>query len=785
MASDNDKLLATSRRRPSRNRQPVATDKQSSAPADPSTVARALQSIKASPVFNKFKTGTSKTNRLDNVSPTPSTAPLVQDRVSPEVSIQNSPTPTVASVARSDYEESEAGDGDKTILGPRFRQHQLERTDQYVLENAKGDLLRMPTSIHVPLISIRKDLTPTVLLQKWLQLDGINFRDQFSGFNELTSNSVARIRGKLSKDGRVVFAALLAHALYHATIENEALHDRHRELTEQAAAAHDRHLELTEQAAMAHEKATTAESATAQAQADLASTLARQGRLQDQLHNAATDSDQAMIALQNKIETEIVAPLQQQNSDLKARATRLISDRDAEVAEHNKTKDTYNRLRTEALQMRAWYDRMKPRLDAIDTKDLLDGYDNSGRKPDNPFHQPAKEPSILPRGRKHPDSLLDEFMHSPAQSPSKASTKQWESYTPPDSEQSVTLSPFLADIRRAFANLHVYNGSINREAPKPKRFSSTREEFQPWAQDCLLYLRANGKNYQYPESQANFIMQQTRSPARELVSDPFGIDATYSDPFDLVFRIWQVYGETDPFGAAEDRYSSFQYPRFPTMEVPDAVAAFASFQTQMQRFATQLRWDPQTHYYRIQSKLPAYIVRGTAVFQVTHTTSGIATFYQNLAAFVRNYMHSAQNAPADLPRRNINIRRNPTTTDTMFTATGQSTQAWRTPRFKPNNQPAPNATSEPAVEPTRNRCFNCGGHGHVYLDCPSPKKEGNAKDKPKPAPQAAPTAATAQNRHLYIPEPTTDQGYESTDELDSEYEDYNNYAESDHSESEN
>jgi hypothetical protein len=47
-------------------------------------------------------------------------------------------------------------------------------------------------------------------------------------------------------------------------------------------------------------------------------------------------------------------------------------------------------------------------------------------------------------------------------------------------------------------------------------------------------------------------MQQTRAPARELISDPFGINATYTDPFDLIFRIWQVYGETDPFGAAED-----------------------------------------------------------------------------------------------------------------------------------------------------------------------------------------------------------------------------------------
>jgi hypothetical protein len=200
----------------------------------------------------------------------------------------------------------------------------------------------------------------------------------------------------------------------------------------------------------------------------------------------------------------------------------------------------------------------------------------------------------------------------------------------------------------------------------------------------------------------------------------------------------------------------------------------------MQRFATQLRWDPQTHYYRIQSKLPSYIVRGTAMSQVTHTTAGIATYYQNLAVFVRNYMHSSQNATADLPRRNMNPRRNATTTDTMFTTSEQSTTALRTPRPRPGTQSTPNAASAPAPEPTRNRCFNCGGQGHFSKDCPSPKSEAEPKDKPKSTPKAAPAAATAKNRHLYT---TTDDDCESTHEPDSEYENFDDHSESDYSES--
>lgn len=278
-------------------------------------------------------------------------------------------------------------------------------------------------------------------------------------------------------------------------------------------------------------------------------------------------------------------------------------------------------------------------------------------------------------------------------------------------------------------------------------------------------------------------MQQTRSPARELVSNPFSINSVFSEPFDLIFRIWQVYREADPFGAAEDQYAHFSYPRFPTAECPDAVAAFASFQTQMQRFATQLHWTPQTHHYRIQAKLPPYISRGTAVYQVTHNTAGIAGYYQSLAAFVRNYMNSTN---ANLPRRNLNPRQNAPTAETMFNHSGQSSVALRTPQFKPSAQPAPQATGTPATDPVRNRCFNCGGQGHFAKDCPSPKAELEAKDKTKPNPKATPATAPAKNRHLYIPpDETNDPDYDLLSDHDSEYEQFEHQSISDESDSGN
>lgn len=492
MAGNNDKPAPKTALR--QLRKPLNTRTQSSASAEQRTLDRVTQSIANSPIGRKFKFKSGQTNLLADISPSGSVASLLDKEPSPQPSIANSPTPSEASIARSAYQESEApasepdDENNATIIaptGPQFRQHipdnqDIPPTDNYALRNKDSGFVKMPSSLGIP----RKphlDLTPARLLQLWLKPEGINFRDQFQELDLLTSNSVGRIRNRLHPHTRIALAALALHALYHATVETQDLRLQQQESTQELLTTRNNLLQT--------------KSSLRQMEQDFQNTLNERNNLNDQLDEAATTNNAALDAFETKVQNEVVAPMKAELQDTQAYASTLLTKYNQEIKEHNHTKALLKDCIASNKQLKAWYLEEKPNIDAYKAKALFEGLNKPVNPAQNPFedNNPATDPfaqspspSILPRHRRHDDSVLNEFTRlasspepsRPAAKPAPTHSKRrWESYTPPDSQEAVQLNPFLTDLRLAFANLHIYNDAINRDAPKPKRFSSIRDEF--------------------------------------------------------------------------------------------------------------------------------------------------------------------------------------------------------------------------------------------------------------------------------------------------------------------
>ena len=72
-------------------------------------------------------------------------------------------------------------------------------------------------------------------------------------------------------------------------------------------------------------------------------------------------------------------------------------------------------------------------------------------------------------------------------------------------------------------------------------------------------------------------MFYTNYLARQLLLDASRLKCVYDNPFNVLTRLWQVYGEADTYSAAEQAFEAFIFPCFRTTDIPNAAAAFAVF----------------------------------------------------------------------------------------------------------------------------------------------------------------------------------------------------------------
>ncbi|KAL1640307.1 hypothetical protein SLS61_010260 [Didymella pomorum] len=307
--------------------------------------------------------------------------------------------------------------------------------------------------------------------------------------------------------------------------------------------------------------------------------------------------------------------------------------------------------------------------------------------------------------------------------------------------QTASAAPVTTMLQHAFdflRKLDRYTENLDCSMKKPKKFSSGKDALQTWIFDCLHYLKANGKNYQYDEDRVDFLVFHTDHPARQLLLDASGLKCVYDNPFDVLTRLWQVYGEADTYGAAERAFKAFTFPRFGTTDIPDAAAAFAVFRTQMERFALQLQWSPDTHFFRLQAKLPMFARGPMATVSCERSPVGLNQYYDQLATFMSNYsnMPRKERVPDTKPMSLLN----------------------RTRRRQDNGSDA--STDQGAIAGVKGStlftsdtvtCYNCGGKGHKADQCSLPKKPRANNTVSKETPKVTtdgPKPGNIQNRHI-------------------------------------
>ena len=463
--------------------------------------------------------------------------------------------------------------------------------------------------------------------------------------------------------------------------------------------------------------------------------------------------------------TEEVAVLQEDFDSLKETHAILVD-------KHNQTTDEYNNLAVSHTKLQEKYRQAQSDVIALKNKSdftirdsLLADEHLPHRRQANPYHfrpfnltddepaAPAACPSvrILSPGNRR-NGILDEFC-SPA--PPAHASPLAPGVSTPSSLTHGSLHPTLLGALKYLQQLDRYVNNQDRHVQKPKPFSSSRDGLVAWISDALHYMKANGKNFQYDSDRAEFLMHCTKTPARDLLQEPTGFGCRFDSPFEVIRTLWAVYGEDDSYGAAERAYSDFTFPRFPTSEASDVVAAFATFRARMHLFASQLSWSPQTHYFRLQDKLPQFILSNMASTSCDRTEVGLAQYYTVLSTFVNNY--TLLKTPSSSSR--------PVNNDTRNRRTVRDTHSSNSKTNKPAFQPRPDASTASDIS-----CYNCGGRGHKAPACPSPKKDKSQDTSTKPSLKSQPTIAT--NRHMTVEEPpevdddTDDEDYESPPEDD-------------------
>jgi hypothetical protein len=213
----------------------------------------------------------------------------------------------------------------------------------------------------------------------------------------------------------------------------------------------------------------------------------------------------------------------------------------------------------------------------------------------------AGQPSrILERGNAA-NGILNEF-----RTPPPAPALNERPYCTEDGED-IVLSGFLAQVYNAVDELQQFSSYEDRSSKRPPSFDGNRNDLESWIQKTLLYMRVNGKNFQHDQQRCDLVFTNTTGPANDLLRGPNGIQNRHKDVFASLYALYKQFGDTDPTGSAENRYTQLCFAAHGNAQYPTAAAAWTTFIIEFQAIANLLRWDPQTENLCLRDKLPQWL----------------------------------------------------------------------------------------------------------------------------------------------------------------------------------
>lgn len=419
-----------------------------------------------------------------------------------------------------------------------------------------------------------------------------------------------------------------------------------------------------------------------------------------------------------KIAATAQSDLESSTKDFERRIEALIQENTELKQIDIQRQEAVQKMRRDADKLLRVYTELKNNQDIKLARSMDNSEISFARGIDQYQSSPKPAVRILDRADKRNNTLLSEF-----------------AAPPPRCGEALD---YLGQLEVACENLDNFSSCENKGMRQPQAYAGARSDLPTFMSRVLTYLKANGRYYQTPETRATFIYSLTDGDAYALLSDTYGLNCKFDDPYSCLQALHKRFGEKNQWGAANKTLAELTFWIKTTTGRPlSATDCWATFHTSLSRVSRTMKLDDYAWLNALREKLPHQCISACLMNVAPdgpYDRDLISAQIDNWCTAKdasdarKNAEHSQRRveAPTPAPRESSKPHRSSQQPGNRYKPSAPPITAVP---IAVTAAPAPTQPKEPvkteqsyaSTSETRT-CHNCQKPGHLASNCTAPKK---------------------------------------------------------------